>query len=137
MVGPTIRVLPSTPPATQFHTLPPCRIVDTRNAAGPYGGPGLQAGAVRNFVLAGQCGVPMTATSVAANLVVSQPTAPGHLTIYPTGSAAPLASALNFSAGQTRANNAVLPLGAAGAVSVQSTISGTVQFILDVTGWFE
>jgi len=137
MVGPTIRVLPSTPPATQFHTLPPCRIVDTRNAAGPYGGPGLQAGAVRNFVLAGQCGVPMTATSVAANLVVSQPTAPGHLTIYPAGSAAPLASALNFSAGQTRANNAVLPLGAAGAVSVQSTISGTVQFILDVTGWFE
>jgi hypothetical protein len=44
---------------------------------------------------------------------------------------------LNFSAGQTRANNAVLELGAAGAVSVQSSLSGTVQFILDVTGYFE
>jgi hypothetical protein len=138
MVGPTIRVVPVTPaPATAFHTLAPCRVVDTRGAAGPYGGPALQPGATRTVTLTGQCGIPATAKSVAANLAVSQPTVGGHLTIYPAGSPLPLASAINFSAGQTRANNAVLQLGVDGAVWVRSGLPGTVHFILDVTGWFE
>ena len=138
MVGPTIRVLSATPPAgAVFHTLPPCRIVDTRNAPGPYGAPALPSGGFRNFALAGPCGVPMTAKSVAANLTVTQPTAGGYLTVFPSGSVPPLASAINFSAGQTRANNAVLRLGEGGAVSVQSRTPGTVHLILDVTGYFE
>jgi hypothetical protein len=74
---------------------------------------------------------------VAANLTVAQPSAAGHLTAFGAGSATPPASSLNFSAGQTRANNAVLPLGIGGAVAVQSTSSGTVHFILDVSGYFE
>ena len=136
MVGPTIRVVPVVPPPMAFYTLPACRIVDTRNAAGPWGAPALQAGGVRSFALAGRCGIPATAKGVAANLVVSQPTAAGHLTVFPAGSSIPLASALNFRAGQTRANNAVLKLGA-GAISVHSALPGTAQFILDVTGYFE
>jgi len=111
--------------------------VDTRNAAGPWGAPALQAGGVRSFTLAGQCGIPLTAKDVAANLVVTQPTAAGHLTVFPVGALVPLTSALNFSAGQTRANNAILKLGAGGAILVQSALPGTAQFILDVTGWFE
>jgi hypothetical protein len=139
MVGPTIRVLPAPAPpaAAAFHTLPPCRVADTRNAPGAYGAPALVAGGVRTFALAGQCGISMTAKSVAANLTVTQPTAGGYLTVFPAGSALPLASAINFSAGQTRANNAVLRLGAGGAVSVRNGSSGTVQVILDVTGYFE
>jgi hypothetical protein len=136
MVGPTIRVLP-VPAPTAFHTLPPCRIVDTRNAPGPYGAPALSAGGVRSFALTSQCGIPPTAKSVAANLTVTQPTAGGHLTVFPAGSVPPLASAINFSAGQTRANNSVLRLGDGGAVWVLSATSGTVHLILDVTGWFE
>ncbi len=136
MVGPTIRVVPVVPPAMAFYTLPACRIVDTRNAAGPWGAPALQAGGVRSFALAGRCGIPATAKSVAANLVVTQPTSAGHLTVFPAGTPPPLTSALNFRAGQTRANNAVLKLGA-GAISVQSVLPGTAQFILDVTGYFE
>lgn len=140
MVGPTIRVLSSSPPpgtATAYHTLTPCRVVDTRGPPGAFGGPALQPNGIRSFVLAGQCGISPAARSVAANLTVSQPTAGGHLTVFPAGGAAPPASALNFSAGQTRANNAILPLGIGGAAAVQSTSSGTVHFILDVTGWFE
>ena len=139
MVGPTIRVLtaPTPPPATAFNTLPPCRVVDTRNAPGPWGAPALAASGVRTFVLADQCGIPPTAKSVAANLTVTQPTAGGHLTVFPAGSTPPLASVINFSAGQTRANNAVLRLGDGGAVTVQSGTSGTVHLILDVTGYFE
>lgn len=141
MVGPTIRVLPTAPPnvATSFHTLAaPCRIVDTRNPAGSYGGPALQAGATRDFVLVGPCDVPPTAKSVAVNLTVTEPTAAGHLTAFPAGQGVPLASSINFSAGQTRANNAILRLSAAGAISVESVLAtGSVHFILDVTGWFE
>ncbi len=139
MFGPTIKVVPAgVPVGTNFNTLVPCRVVDTRNKEGPYGGPALVAAATRNFTIAGQCGVPLTAKSISVNLTVTQASTGGHVTAFPAGQGVPLASTLNFSAGQTRANNAILPLGAAGAISVQSVLSsGTVHFILDVTGWFE
>jgi hypothetical protein len=93
---------------------------------------------MRTFTLAGQCGVPAAAKSVSANLTVAQPSSAGHLTLYPAGGAVPPTSTLNFAAGQTRANNAVLSLSASGAITVLSAQpSGTVHFILDVTGWFE
>lgn len=139
MVGPTIRVLPvAAPVATKFNTLPPCRVLDTRDPAGPYGAPPLSPGVPRSFVLAGRCGIPPTAKSAAANVTVVAPAATGNLIAFPTGGSAPSTSVLNFSAGQTRANNAVLGLSAGGAVSLQSNVpSGNTQVVLDVTGWFE
>jgi hypothetical protein len=139
MVGPTIRVLPSPPAGTAFHTVSPCRIVDTRDPSGPYGGPALAGGSVRSFVLAGPCGVPSTAKSLAVNLTVTQPSSGGHITAFPAGGSVPPASTLNFSAGQTRANNAVLGLSPAGGVSVSTVLSsgGTVHLIVDVNGYFE
>jgi hypothetical protein len=139
MVGPTIRVLPApVPVATSFHTLTACRIVDTRDAPGPYGSPALAANSTRTFVLAGQCGIPPTARSVAANVTAVQASSTGHLTFFRGGSAVPSTSTLNFRAGLTRANNTILPLGASGDVSAQSVMpSGIVHLIIDVTGWFE
>jgi hypothetical protein len=123
----------------QFFTVPPCRIVDTRNPAGPRGGPALAAQSGRTFVLVGACGIPSSARSVAVNLTVTQPTAPGHLTIHPAGTGIPLASSINFSAGRTRANNAILRLSAdgTGSIAVENAAAGPVHFILDVTGYFE
>jgi hypothetical protein len=121
-----------------FFTVTPCRVADTRDPAGPSGGPALSAGAARSFPVAGQCAIPSTAKSVSVNLTVTQPTAGGHLTLYPSGSSLPLASTMNYRAGQTRANNAVLPLGSTGYIDVVSgQPSGTVHFILDVNGYFE
>jgi hypothetical protein len=139
MVGPTIRVLPSPPDATAFHTVSPCRIVDTRGPSGPYGGPALAGGSVRSFVLAGPCGVPSTAKSLSVNVTVTQPSSGGHITAFPAGGSVPSSSTLNFSAGQTRANNAVLGLSPAGGVSVSTMLSsgGTVHLIVDVNGYFE
>ena len=139
MVGPTIRVLPSPPVATAFHTLSPCRIVDTRNPSGAYGGPALAGGGVRSFVVTGQCGIPATAKSVAVNLTVTQPSSGGHITVFPAGGAIPQTSVLNFSAGQTRANNAVLLLGTGGSASFSTALppGGTVHLIVDVNGYFE
>ncbi|HEU5248788.1 MAG TPA: carboxypeptidase-like regulatory domain-containing protein, partial [Thermoanaerobaculia bacterium] len=126
------------PPGAWFYTLTPCRVVDTRGPDGLLGGPSLVAGATRNFPLFEACGIPLTAKSVAVNVTVVDPTALGHLTLYPTGSDLPLASTINFRSGIVRANNAILPLGVSGQVSVFCGMpSGTTDFILDVTGWFE
>jgi len=136
IMGPTIRVLPANP-ASKLNTVPPCRIVDTRNAPGAFGGPAIPGGGTRTFALAGQCGVPSSAKSVAVNLTVTEPSSAGFFTAFPAGASRPLASNLNFLAGQTRANNAVLQLGSGGAVSIFNGGSGTAHLVLDVTGWFE
>ncbi len=73
-----------------------------------------------------------------ANVTVAAPTAAGVLSLRPGGTAPLLASTINYAPGQTRANNAVLLLGAAGDVVVAcGQASGTTQFILDVTGYFQ
>jgi hypothetical protein len=88
--------------------------------------------------VSGVCAIPPTAKAVAVNLTVVLPTAAGYLTVYPAGTPLPLASTLNFRAGIVRANNAVLPLSAGGQITVFCGMgSGSTDFLLDVTGWFE
>jgi hypothetical protein len=128
-------------PPELFYTLPPCRVLDTRNPTGPLAGPSLQPGATRTFdVAASACGIPATAKAISVNLTVTGPVGPGHLTLYPGDAVqAPLASTINFSANQTRANNAVLPLASdgSGTINVLAGTGGTVDFILDVNGYLE
>jgi hypothetical protein len=124
--------------ATSFYTLGPCRLVDTRNPAGPRGGPALGAGAPRTFPISEACGVPPTAWAVSLNVTVTQPTAAGNVRLFPGGTPAPRTSSLNYAAGATRANNAIAALGSAGDLTaLASQASGTVQLILDVNGYFE
>ena len=123
---------------SDFFTLPPCRILDTRNAAGPLGGPALIAQMDRVFAVTGACGVPATAKAISVNLAVTQPTDPGNLRVRPGGVPVPLISSINYVAGQTRSNNAVLSLDASGQITVFcGQASGTVHLILDVNGYFE
>jgi len=127
------------PPAAAFYTVTPCRLVDTRNPAGPQGGPALNAKSDRVFVLAGLCGIPAAARSLALNIAVIQPTSgPGFLTFYPAGTLLPLASTLNYPAGKIRANNAIVPLGPNGDVTVRcQQPSGAAHVVVDVTGYFQ
>jgi hypothetical protein len=127
------------PAAASFYTLLPCRLVDTRNANGPLGGPVLPASGQRTFTLTGACGVPATAKAISVNVAVTAPAASGFLKLYPGDGIAPLASSINFSAGQTRANNAIVLLATdgSGGLRVQNGSTGTVHFILDVNGYFE
>jgi hypothetical protein len=121
-----------------FYAVAPCRVVDTRRTTGAYGGPALAAGETRPFTLAGRCGIPASARAVAVNATVAGPTVAGHLRLYPADGAVPPASTLNYGAGQTRANNAVIGLSAAGALAVWcGQTAGTTHFVLDVTGYFE
>jgi len=121
-----------------LYTLTPCRIADTRSPVGPYGGPALAANGDRSFLIAGQCGIPATATAVSFNATITQPTALGDLRIVPGGGTLPLVSTMNWRAGQTRANNAILSLGLSGDIVVHvDQPSGTVHFIIDVNGYFQ
>lgn len=121
-----------------FHTVTPCRVLDTRKAAGPFGGPRLTAGADRSFPIGGQCVIPASARAVSVNLTVTEPDNFGYLTLFPAGGAPPLASTINFAPGQTRANNAAVTLGPAGNIVVRCGMaSGGVHFIVDVNGFFD
>ena len=117
-----------------FHTVPPCRLVDTRGAEAPA----LAAAAARTFTVAGRCQIPPSAWAVSMNLTVTQPTGPGNLRAFPAGTPLPFASSLNYAAGQTRGNNVIPSLNAAGEVSVFCGQSaGTTHFLMDVNGYFE
>jgi hypothetical protein len=136
----TLFVIPAAPAAgASYYTVTPCRVFDTRDTAGPWGGPALAGGADRAFTIAGRCGVPPTATAITANIAVTLPTAAGFLTLHPVGSALPNTSAINYGAGRTRANNAVLTLGPSGDLDVYAgtAFGQTVHAILDVTGYFQ
>lgn len=119
-----------------FHTIAPCRVYDSRqdNQNGR-----LASGAERAIALAEACGIPATARAVAVNLTSVQPTAPGHLTVYSDSNATPATSMMNFGAGQTRANNAVLDLSDLGAIFVRPFLlgGGEVDVIIDVFGYFD
>jgi hypothetical protein len=122
-----------------YHTVAPCRLADTRNATGPYGGPALDAGVDRTFdVDGGSCLVPATATAVALNVTVTEATVAGNVRLWPAGTTMPLISTLNYAAAQNRANNGIFGLNANGEFSIRATqASGTAHVIIDVVGYFE
>jgi virginiamycin B lyase len=128
---------PAATAGANFFTLKSCRLIDTRNANGPNGGPALFANTNRLFRLVG-CGVPSSALAVAANITVTQATAAGALVVYPVGEDLPDTTSINYGAGQTRANNEILATGVNSSVFVTcQQASGSVQFILDISGYFQ
>jgi Metallo-peptidase family M12B Reprolysin-like len=124
---------------SSLYSLDPCRALDTRAAVGTYGGPALVAGADRTFLMAGRCGVPSTAKAVSINVTVTQPSAAGDLRLFPAGLPAPVASVINFTPGQTRANNAIVMVNAAGEIAVRDDQApgAGVHLIIDVNGYFQ
>ncbi len=123
-----------------FHTLAPCRVMDTRGPTGPLGGPALFAGEIRTITVVGVCGIPSAARAVAVNVTVTGPTSDGNVRLYPGGSPLPGTSTINFRTGQTRANNAIvsLPVSGAGTISIKNDQGpGSVHLIVDVTGHFQ
>lgn len=126
-----------TPPlGTSLHIVTPCRVTDTRGPAGPAGGPALPNLATRTLQITGACGIPSTARAVVANVTAVAPTTSGFLAFYPTGTTWPGNSTINYRAGKTRANNAVVGLSPLGQATVLNN-GATQNFIIDVTGYFQ
>jgi uncharacterized repeat protein (TIGR01451 family) len=128
------------PSGGDFYTVTPCRVIDTRNPPGSagLGGPALAANNVRIFQVSGACGIPITAIAIAATITVTQPGAEGNVRVYPAFGSIPLISTINYSRGQTRANNGVIPLYVGQMAAFAAQAGGTtVHLIVDVTGYFE
>ncbi len=125
----------SVPLPTDFYTVPPCRLLDTRTAPGGA----LRAGETRAIAgTVGACAIPSDAVALALNVTVTQPTAAGNLRLYATGDARPQSSTINYAAAQTRANNAVVGLSESGSLSVYcSQSSGSAHLVVDVNGYFK
>jgi VCBS repeat protein len=134
------------PKPLDYYTVQPCRVSDSRLSGNlTYGGPKLIAGEQRTITFHSNasmnCGVPSTARAVAINVTVAEPTLPGYLSLFPGGDGVPTSTTINFGAGQTRSNNAILPLSFDDrgnlTVYVGMAAGGQVHVILDVFGYFQ
>jgi hypothetical protein len=123
-----------------FIGITPCRLVDTRQAAFPagFGPPALGAGVPRNFDLNSDAlcpGIPAGAQAYSLNVTVTNTLGAGFIQIFPQGGAQPPVSTLNYTAGQTVANAAIVPAGTGGGVTVIAGLSGT-DLIIDINGFY-
>jgi hypothetical protein len=112
----------------RYQAVPLKRAADTRNTGGA-----IPAGATLNVPIAGQWGVPVGATAAVLNVTVTGVARGGFTTVFPGKTGRPTTSNLN-SAGEDRANQAIVKLGADGSVDVFSE-NGS-QIIVDVAGYF-
>jgi len=129
-----------TPPPAQsdLYTITPCRLLDTRNANGPLGGPALRAMAQRTFTAINSCGIPSTAKAIVVNITSVNPATGGYLATFP-GNAFPLGTTvINFPSLTTRSNNAVVGLAtdSSGTFGIQNGATGTTNVVVDVVGYF-
>jgi hypothetical protein len=123
--------------ALRFVPVPPCRVVDTRNASGPLGGPAIASGSSRSFIIPnGSCGIPSSAAAYSLNAAMI-PGGKGWITIWPTGQSQPGTASVNSPDGRVKSSGVIVQAGTGGAISVYaspSTVSTNVA--LDVNGYF-
>lgn len=114
----------------------PNRILDTRLGLGvPAVAQVGQAGTI-NLKVTGVAGVPSTGvTAVVLNLTATQPTAPSFVTVWPTGTDRPVASSLNFVAGETIPNQVIAKVGSGGSISLYNN-TGSVDLVADIVGYY-
>ena len=89
---PVAGVLAAVPtPPIAFVAIPPCRLADTRGNgfSGAFGPPSMATQSPRVFPVAGNCGIPLTAQAVSANMAVTNTSAAGFLSVWPEGAPVP------------------------------------------------
>ncbi|HEY3631804.1 MAG TPA: hypothetical protein VGL21_12925 [Jatrophihabitantaceae bacterium] len=129
---------------SKYTAITPCRIVDTRVAGGK-----LAANATRSWVVAGTtlfvpqggtsggCGVPSSATAVAASVTAVSASGNGYLRIWPYGSAQPNATFMNYTKSFNVSNGGTLTINAAGARHITAKAFGAAtHVVIDVSGYY-
>jgi hypothetical protein len=122
---------------SNFVSLTPCRIIDTRDSGfgGGFGPPSMPAKSARMFpVASSSCGIPSSALAYSFN-VTAVPHGPmPYLSIWPWGQPQPVVSTLNSYSGSVVANAAIVPAGVNGGIGIY--VDGETDLIVDVNGYF-
>jgi hypothetical protein len=115
--------------AGRFIALSPDRAFDSRN-----NGAVRPANSTTTVFLAGRNGVPATGARAAViNLTATDVRATGFVTAWGNGASPPATSNLNVSLGNTRANQAIVPIGDDGAIHLFT--AAPMHLIVDVVGY--
>ncbi|MEI7622286.1 MAG: S8 family serine peptidase [Actinomycetes bacterium] len=133
-------------PPTDYVSLVPARLLDTRSVASgasTIDGNDLGCGAVgqgvanvRTLVVEGRGGVPTSGVdAVALNVTIAAPTASSFLSVYAGGTTTPGTSSINFVAGQIVPNMVIVKVGTDGRINILNAL-GSTQVVVDVVGWF-
>ncbi|GHE39455.1 hypothetical protein CP980_31695 [Streptomyces vinaceus] len=123
---------------SEFTPHTPTRLLDTRDGTGtgaPAGRPVAPYTTTR-VKIAGNGGIPAGVTAVALNITATNASSGGHVIAYASGTKQPATSNVNFVAGQTVPNLAIVPVGEDGYVELANRSEGPVDLIADVTGYF-
>ena len=129
------------PLASGYTAVIPARVFDTRAGESPnavLAVPKVQIGGSNELrvTMAGLAGGITPASNLSAvslNVTVTNPVAPGFVTVYPCGQRE-VVSSVNFLAGQTVANAVIAPLSTSGELCLFSSADADV--IVDISGWF-
>jgi hypothetical protein len=116
----------------------PSRVLDTRKGIGapkamiPAGG-SLAVDVTNGVTVPANMG---TITAVVMNVTVTNPVTGGYATAYPSGTARPTTSNLNFSAGETVPNLVTVEVGSGKLVTLYNGSGGNTDFVADVEGYY-
>ena len=129
----TVFVLSPTP--FQLVTVPPCRLLDTRNSS-PITGGTAQSFDLRQLAQDNGCADLSAASVYSLNvtLVPINNSPVSYLTIWPAGQPRPTISTMNSLDGRTKANAAIVSGGTGGQVSV--FVTQTANVLLDISAYF-
>ena len=136
LVSPASAVtLPPGPAAGSLVSVSPQRIIDTRTGLGnPGSAPGaIPAGGTLTVAVADSN---TDVSAVVVNVTVTQPDTFGFITAFPGGTTRPLASNVDFGAGETVPNLSVVPVGADGTISFYNGSGGNVHLVVDISGYY-
>jgi Beta-propeller repeat len=132
---------PLLPLALAFYPVTPCRVADTRSGSsgsglsGVFGPPSLVGGATRNFPMpASSCPISPSAQAYSVRMTVVAPGPLGYLTTWPAGQSIPTVATLNALDGGVVGNEAIVPGGTSGAISVFA--SNDTDLVIDINGYF-
>jgi hypothetical protein len=117
--------------------VPRCRLIDTRLAFGPNGGPALPPGVSRVVRGTGRCGVPASARALRVDLQVLQAPRQGRLQWFAGDEGAGGAASMPFQRPRGRRNGVRMPLAASGsgAFALRATVG--VHVLVEVTGYYQ
>ena len=118
-----------------FFPVTPCRLLDTRTANGPLGGPSMKSQETRTIpVLRSNCNLLASAQAYSLNFTAIPKGPLGYLTAWPADKPKPGVSTLNAVTGTITANAAIVPADQNGDIDV--FVTNDTDLAVDVNGYF-